>query len=675
MEYSKEFLMKLDQSQIKEKYVRITSLSIDDLPLQRLEGKMSGGNLNLDSKSAMKRICNNLTINAITPDEPINDVYWAYKNKFELEIGLKNNIDAKYPDIIWFKQGIYIITSFSKSENANGFSISISGNDKMSRLDGTVSGVLPSQIDFGTEEYVDRDTNITTITKIPIRKIIKNAVVEFGNERPDNIIINDLEDVGYELWAYRGEKDLYMIAEAVNGDIGNIINVTMDENTMVYLENEKITLNSDSIKYYSLNTLDPNYNDNATIIKLSAAANGKNYYVIKVVYGETAGYHKIPLVYDGDLILGAGQTVTNLLDKLVTMLGEYEYFYDLYGKFVFQKKKNYLQELFSPYDGTLAKPLMLNTPYAYEFKDKTFFTSIGSNPDMKNIKNIFSIWGNRKGIGGTELPIHAVYALDKKPMEYTTLDSKNYRVKDGWDWRELIYQMASDFYHHNEEPNYMARVAKLNPGLVKNNKTGYEFYYKELQGFWRQLYNPTPTEEEAEKFYDKNSEYKYWTKTIHTAPNTLNFWFDFLDAEGELKKYSVQQIGIRNKTDNNSGARSIYNRETPEVIFVVQDEKNDWENDGNLNYVEFQIPKEMEQLFTRSTQGISIIDRANDNIYNHLCEVEGLSLTCIPIYHLQPGCRIYIDGMGDYIVSNITYGLNYNGTMGLTCSKVIKQFN
>jgi hypothetical protein len=33
----------------------------------------------------------------------INDFYWGLKNKFKLEVGLKNNINRLYGDIVWFK--------------------------------------------------------------------------------------------------------------------------------------------------------------------------------------------------------------------------------------------------------------------------------------------------------------------------------------------------------------------------------------------------------------------------------------------------------------------------------------------------------------------------------------------------------------------------------------------
>ncbi|WP_291627906.1 hypothetical protein [Clostridium sp.] len=48
----------------------------------------------------MRRTCN-LTL--IAKDINIKDFNWSLNTKFKLEIGLTNNIDEKYPDIIWFK--------------------------------------------------------------------------------------------------------------------------------------------------------------------------------------------------------------------------------------------------------------------------------------------------------------------------------------------------------------------------------------------------------------------------------------------------------------------------------------------------------------------------------------------------------------------------------------------
>jgi hypothetical protein len=61
------------------------------------------------------------------------------------------------------------------------------------------------------------------------------------------------------------------------------------------------------------------------------------------------------------------------------------------------------------------------------------------------LKNDFVVWGKRTSLTGVEIPIHARYAIDKKPTSYTTLGGKTY-TSDVYDWRELIYQMALDYF-------------------------------------------------------------------------------------------------------------------------------------------------------------------------------------------------------------------------------------
>ena len=99
----------------------------------------------------------------------INDFYWGLKNKFKLEIGLKNNINSHYPDIIWFPQGTYVINSFNTSQSTNNYNISISGKDKMCMLNGEIGGHFNSSVDLGTIEYTDKSGK-RVIEKYPIKK-------------------------------------------------------------------------------------------------------------------------------------------------------------------------------------------------------------------------------------------------------------------------------------------------------------------------------------------------------------------------------------------------------------------------------------------------------------------------------------------------------------------------
>jgi hypothetical protein len=49
----------------------------------------------------------------------------------------------------------------------------------------------------------------------------------------------------------------------------------------------------------------------------------------------TCGYRITDLIYPKELTLNVGEGLTSMLDKLVSMLGNFEYFYNLDGQFVF----------------------------------------------------------------------------------------------------------------------------------------------------------------------------------------------------------------------------------------------------------------------------------------------------------------------------------------------------
>jgi hypothetical protein len=57
----------------------------------------------------------------------------------------------------------------------------------------------------------------------------------------------------------------------------------------------------------------------------------KEYTLMKLEYGEAAGYSPTDLTYPGKLIANLGESVTSVLDKIKQMLVNFEYFYNEYG--------------------------------------------------------------------------------------------------------------------------------------------------------------------------------------------------------------------------------------------------------------------------------------------------------------------------------------------------------
>lgn len=68
------------------------------------------------------------------------------------------------------------------------------------------------------------------------------------------------------------------------------------------------------------------------------------------------------------------------------------------------------------------------------------------------------------------------------------------------------------------------------------------------------------------------------------------------------------------------------------------------------------------------------MSKANELISEHTATAEGVNLTCIPIYYLEPNTRIYVDGIGDCTLDRISYNLSYNGTMSISGNKILKTF-
>lgn len=263
------FLQDLYADRHKEIYARIIALDKDENPIEQIEGQVTGGSVSLDGSSNVRRSCN---ITMVAQEIDINAYYWGFKNKFKLFIGLSNHVNPEYDDVIWFPFGVMVITNFSTSQSAGSYTISISGKDKMCLINGELGGSLFASVDFGKEEIYDKNTRVTTISDIPIKRIITEAVHEYAQEPWGNIIINDLDDYGLELLDYKAQnKPLFLIiAESgSNEDLGNVEQIVLGEqptldlyrakknNKGVWIDTgETANITTDNIKYNLRTNLD-----------------------------------------------------------------------------------------------------------------------------------------------------------------------------------------------------------------------------------------------------------------------------------------------------------------------------------------------------------------------------------------------------------------------------------
>ena len=556
----KEFLLKLDETRERQIYVRLVALTFDEHPLETIEGRVTQGSLNIDGKSAVRRTCN-LTL--VANDLNINDFYWGTKTKFSLEIGVKNNINKEYPDIIWFPFGKFLISTFNTSQNVNSYTITVTGKDKMCLLNGELGGAITSlTVDFGKYDQYDAYGN--KITKsYEIKQIIRDMVHQYGNEPFHNIIINDLDDLGLMLKEYRGDIPMYLFREETSDEF---LNMTLDDSLRVTILENNITRPLKNL--IQTGHADENVGENIPFnfdlrnsftaeeyapTRVKIGNSNKIYLIAKIEYGDTPGYELTDLTYPGDLIASVGEPITSILDKIVKMLGNFEYFYDVDGRFIFQKKPTYIQtswdNLISDEDGTIyGENAALTSALSYSFEDSKLVQSFSNTPNLTNLKNDFSVWGTRTSATGAEIPIHMRYAIDKKPTYYKTIDGFIYSTEDlqlenfkRVDWREIIYQMAIDYRRYNHEDGFEALVALNNLDYYPTGKTGYEQYYIDLEGFWRQLYNPDYKVEYPISNYVENADFYRYVKG-----------FEKIKDENEINtEYAVCEID--NAKINNKG--------------------------------------------------------------------------------------------------------------------------
>lgn len=533
------FLRALDNDHNKIIYAKLIALTKDEQPIEAIEGVVQSGSINIDGTSAVRRSCN---LTMTTKLLNINEVYWGFTTKVKIEIGLQNNVDSKYEKIIWFKQGIYILTDFKTSEQVNNYTITLQGKDKMCLLNGDISGNFNAETDLGTEDYISNGEKINQ--SVPIKTIILEMIHHYAQEPWANIIINNLEDYGLEMLDNKQTtNDYYLWRNIQTQEYEYLTNKVLQN---INTDNEKIgdTFFIEGNEYSSLDDLPNTFiflngleEDANLLIRQSQPSiiilNDAQYNIFKISSMGPAGYRLTDLTYAGDLIAAPGDTITSILDKIVKMLGPFEYFYNLDGQFVFQAKPTYLNTTWSAAENldtaqglSYITPTMMQDKTSYYFENGLLTTAVQNNPNMLNVRNDFTVWGKRKTSDGREIPIHARYAIDKKPIFYCTTQGAS---KEGTEKLAHLYitkeglallqeQAPNPENYHNKHPLPSAFTHEdCDPNNWWNIEDWGE-YYKAFTGVY-----PTGSMKNYQSSKSNNIGYQgnlYFADNLIITPNT-----------------------------------------------------------------------------------------------------------------------------------------------------------
>ena len=659
--YDEAFLDKLDRVKVKKQYIEITLLSFEEKEIRTITGTILSGSISVNGSSRIRRTIN---LSMVAQKEENNltnlDNLISLNKKVRVRVGYNNPFKEywdEYGQIVWFLCGTYVISNASISSSPTSCTISIQGKDKMAMLDGTAGGTLPASVNFNEIYQYNKDGSITILTPT-IFQIIQEAVNHYGLEPINNIVINDIPDRGKKLVRYTGTGPLYF----------------SNDFTSIYVDGVSEGETSNPF--------------------------GEDGYTYG--YGDDVGYMDTDFTYPGDLIFAAGSTVMQVLDEICKMLGNYEFFYDTEGHFIFQEIKNYTYNKYSIAigDGTSAKGVKLteleggyylkstiSSKYQYTFTDTETVSAITNSPKYSNIKNDFIVWGQRESVIGSKHEIRYHLAIDKKPTnilcrkymyeqkgketgliinyvftdtEKTSLEDDNYTYTligpplKTYEWREELYRRA----------------------LVNTVSTAEEGYYDaELIAEWRKLYDPT------------NEEWSSgWNPKVNNSPNELDYWLDFIDNAEELNGYSISAIGRRTKVINDTKIKSIYNNPIPAVLFIP----NIYDDDGKHNEELINQAKaegvnqyclltdNLLQYFALSTTSISCYEKIRELIDTYLIYQTSISITSLPKYYLEPNTLIYVEDKmsgiaGDFMITQFSLPLQYSGTMSITATQALSR--
>lgn len=681
------FLRKLDLENIKTFYVKILVLDKNELPLRAIEGRVSTGSISIDGSSSIRR-SGSITFLAEEKDNDLTDVdnLLSMNKKIKILIGIENNIDEHYDKIIWFKQGIFVITNPSISHNMQGVTINLQFKDKMCLMNGECGGNLPTSITFNEYDQIigyreiEYDSTIqesypgdpNNYTVYGFRYTVNNQMTYMMWDASGGWYNSSYDQVGERMTV---PQKIFDIIQTLVCNYGGeaISNIIINDVPLELRSSVRYT--GSGILFY--NSATDMYTQDSEV----AAANDGTW--IAYGFNEDCGYIYTDFTYPGKLVSSIGDNVCSILDKIKQTLGNFEYYYDIDGKFIFREVKNYLNTQYSPVqtldrEYTLTKNgyILNEENYFVDFSNKSqsiytfdegsaLISAYSNAPKYTNIKNDFHIWGkNADGYA-----IHYHLAIKEKPVApYST-------------WTVV------DELDEQGEPTGKIHLAK--PG----EKNSYSYIPKDwraelyCQGLQKKALQQRPDIYEQElldlfdAIYDMRK--KEFKSDLVNHPNDLQYWFDYIDPIGGLHDISVDAIGPKIHSYQQDKIRKLYDAEIPPVVMIDAGStpisrasliaKCEGQGQAYSN-----VTSQIYKSVSLGTVGYSAQETARDLLYKYTDYTAAISITSIPIYYLDANVRITVQDRaagiyGDYVIKTINLPLDAKNTMNISATRALER--
>lgn len=670
------FLERVNQARVKKQFVKITFLDWLENPIQEVQALVTGGSINIDGNSSVRRTAN---LSVYIPEKEYADItnvnnLFSINKKMYLELGFENTFDD-YLDYekIWIPQGLFVINNASISYTSGGITASLSLKDKMCLLNGDCGGILPAQTQFDTYDILDANGEYV-ISKPIISQIIRELVNHFGGEQLGKIIINDVEPRIKQVVKWTNQSNPVFLFYT-------------EESGRLSMDQTEQPQEGEQWKMFSFN--------------------------------EDIGYIYTDFTCPNELIGNAGETICSILDKIKNILGNYEYFYDIDGNFVFQEIKNYINTSHA----TVVLNNLNKNDYiidrgtgksVYDLTNSKLVVSYSHSPNYSNVKNDYIVWGMRKNANGNEVPIRYHLAIDNKPKvgniynvyfyidpldelekakivwDFDTMDAlpnpgtvgEVYQVNDTlyiWDSNELEYfPIELDVYKIKtndwRSELYLQGVAADPLGRASN------YYYTELMTEWPKQYDLKKTQT-AEMVDGKPVYIGGFREEYEADPSSLDFYLDMIDSTAKVSEFNVNAIGRRTLVENNNEVNCIFEPNIPDFVIIENGQPDTQEKrDECLNKHQkfIQVDSSIYKFLSIGGMKNGAFYEIKDLLYSHTGYNENINISVLPIYNLEPNTRITVNNeesgiRGDFMVNTISLPLDINGTMTISATRAVEK--
>lgn len=675
---------------VKHTVVIVELLDLQERPIGRVEGDIISGSVSIDGDSPTRRTLNMVFM---TNDdnykilETSNEL--SLNKKVKVYIGVTDIQTKEEKDPVWFKIGTYVLSKCTSSASVSAQQINITAQDKMCLHNGEIAGALEYTTRLDSETITPAyATYIENLQKgyQDLEKNLDNKNIYLDNiESNLNIIYREVEGANSfletQVITMFGLVNTLRTQSSSEDEFQNNLQELSESISSLYINSKMKKLTIKEIIKYAAISLGGELpgkvviNDVPDKIKTPILVDKET---------NTIGYKMIDYIYPEELTLTTGQPISSIYEQCKQALGgNYEYFFDIDGNFVFQEIKNYLNNNIPDINKIQALDYRYSfdkIPVQFDFSAYNIESSYVNTPNWNNIKNDFYVWGtNDSQVIGYHLVIDDKPVIPSYVKDYT---SPTYRM----DWREfIIHNYDVGINNTFVGKCYIEEIDNMDKSKIGNvccviDKNISAPLYKVWNGTSWENFSTTGVQRltQPPEYYAelstiwKNDRYEP-NFSKKTDVNVYNYNFDILEGDKELSKFSVKTIGRRKCPLEDDNIKQLYPT-VVEDILVYYDE-SDLEYTSNPekaikldNIEDFKNYPAVGNIYKDAFSTVKNL------LFQHTTYNEQLQITCAPIYNLEVNWRCFASFLktntnGYFLTKKINFNLDSTGIMNVILIK------